>query len=259
PAGFPISDGVSGKGSATSRRGSRARRARRNRSPRRAGTGAPRNLAPAVDRPATTSAPLWRPGMPGWRETGRFAASELQAQLGLPGTPAVFLIAGQYFLHVLPRLPVRRDATVTGHSRRTGVVGGQRELQVAVILREQAAEVTAPHVDVGVRVEEIAGAVGLSHGRTNLHQTPRAFGRYGLGREAGLDRHDGGDEQPVDAVALGGERDGGAVGQAAQEAALDLRVGSGLKQRDLARPRCGGGHEVLRQDDMETAVARPRA
>ncbi len=53
-----------------------------------------------------------------------------------------------------------------------------------------------------------------------------------MGREAGLHRHDRGEQQAVDVMALGGKGDRRAVGHPVEEAALragGIRVGSGRK------------------------------
>ena len=78
------------------------------------------------------------------------------ARARLIGAPAVLLVTSQHLAHIRPGFPVGGHAAIPGHGRRSRVVGGERQLEVAVVILHQAAEVAAPHVDVGVGVEEVA-------------------------------------------------------------------------------------------------------
>src|SRR5689334_23326594 len=74
-------------------------------------------------------------------------------------------------------LTIRRNAAVTLHGVGAGVVGGERQLQIAVELLQQRIEVTRPGIEILRRIERVRDAQLARRGWHELHQALRALAR----------------------------------------------------------------------------------
>lgn len=102
------------------------------------------------------------------------------------------LKAVQHGDHIAWCLGVARDAVaVPAHGGLAGVVGGQREAQVAVEHLQQALEMARAAAQVLARIERVRHAPVARRRRHQLHQPHRAGARDRARVVAGLDRHDG--------------------------------------------------------------------
>ena len=91
---------------------------------------------------------------------------------------------------------------------RAGVVGGQAESHVAVVIVEQGAQVPGAAGDVFERIERVGHPEFPGGGRHELHQAQGALGGHGFGIEVGFRLDHRLDEQGIDPVFGGNRFDG---------------------------------------------------
>src|SRR5437899_11572387 len=89
--------------------------------------------------------------------------------------PQIRQPVAQHAREVLLRLGDGRDATRVLDGPGTGVVGGDRERQVAAVAVEQHAQVAAPTLDVVARQEDVHHLVLRGRLRHELHQSQRTL------------------------------------------------------------------------------------
>ena len=87
-------------------------------------------------------------------------------------------------------------------SAAAGVVGGQREAHIAIVLIEQQTQVAHAALDVRLGLEDAPHVVHARRRRHQLHQSERALGRAGVGNEVRLGADHRLDQRRIDAMAL---------------------------------------------------------
>src|SRR5687768_10237023 len=121
----------------------------------------------------------------------RRAARDAPRSLGRrTAASALGAVTLEDLLDMLPRLSIRRDAAVTLHRTRPGVVGGERQLDVSAELLEKGVQIPGPGVQVLERIEGVFDAQLPGRRRHELHEALRALRRDRVFAEGGLDGDD---------------------------------------------------------------------
>jgi hypothetical protein len=97
-----------------------------------------------------------------------------------------------------------RNAAVPGDHVGTGVVGGESEREIAVVLAEKIFEVVRAGVDILGGIENIGDLIFGSRRGDELHEAARLFAGDGVNIEIRFDGDDAADEVGVDAMFFSG-------------------------------------------------------
>jgi hypothetical protein len=134
-------------------------------------------------------------------------------------------------------LAVGRDAVVLVDGGGAGVVGGESEGEVVVVVGEESVDVGGATADVLLGLESVVDAEVAGGGGHELHEASGAGAADGLGVAVGLGFDDAGEEVDVEVVVgAGAGEDFGEVGGAEGGGLLTPR----LQRRGLGYSRFAG-------------------